>query len=110
MKNKKIIVTLAFLGGVLFALVPVIAYAMLLFGGLSVLTFPSLIVSVLLKLVWIGLFLAFILPQAVGFVASQFLVGFAEVVELLWARDRKDEQEFTKDLPEIPATDDKEVK
>lgn len=109
MKNKKIIMAIAFLGALLFALVPIVAYGLLLFAGLSLLSFPSLILSVLAKLVWIAAFLAIILPQVVGFIAAQFLVGFAEVVEVLWARDRKDEQEFTKDLPEIPATD-KEVK
>ncbi len=109
MKNKKIIVSIAFLGGLLFASVPAIAYWLLLFSGLAALTFSSLILSVLAKLVWIALFLAFLLPPVVGFVTTQFLVGFAEVVDLLWARDRKDEQEFAKDLPEIPSTD-KEVK
>lgn len=109
MKNKKIIVSLAILGGLLFGLVPILAYGGLLFSGLAALTFSSLILSVLAKLVWIALFLAFLLPPVVGFATAQFLVGFAEVVDLLWARDRKDEQEFAKDLPEIPAQD-KEAK
>ena len=118
-----IIVAIAFLGGLLFALVPVVAYGLLLLAGLAALTFPSLILSVAAKLVWMALFFAFLFPPVIGLITTQFLVGFAEVVDLLWARDDSDKQDTSKqdaedyardqaaaeklvrDLPEIPAQD-----
>ena len=81
--KKKHVLALCAITGVLFAAIPALAYGLLLFGGLAILTFSSLIVTMILKLVWIGLFATFMVPPVVGFCAFQFMVGFAEAMKIL---------------------------
>ena len=112
--KKKHVLALCAISGVLFAAIPAAAYIFLLFAGLTILTFQSAVVTLLLKLVWIGVFATFMIPPVIGFCAFQFMVGFAEAMKILNPaapekvlspqEEKELDDKFVRDLPSIGDT------
>jgi hypothetical protein len=118
--KKKHVIALCAITGVLFAAVPAMAYWLLLFSGLAVLSVNSIIISAILKLAWVAVFGLWALPPVIQFCAFQFMVGFAEAMKVfnpeapenvLSPEQEKDlNDKFVRDLPTAGDASKEEVK
>jgi hypothetical protein len=118
--KKKHVLAICAISGVLFAAVPAVAYLLLLFNGLAFLSFNSVILSFLLKIVWIFSFGFWMLPPIIGFCVFQFMIGFAEAMKIvspeapevvLSPQEEKDlDDKFVRNLPSAGDSNKEETK